>query len=185
MSTKAELLVEEFLRRAGGKLTEREKRVVESFINRRHVSRNVSGEFEGERTFGERVADAVARFGGSWTFIFIFASVLIFWVIFNSYVLLSRAFDPYPYILLNLFLSMLAAVQAPIIMMSQNRQAARDRADATHDYEVNLKAELEIRHLHEKLDELREQKWAALVEMQQEQIRLLERLLRERAGPRN
>jgi uncharacterized membrane protein len=90
------------------------------------------------------------------------------------------AFDPYPYILLNLFLSMLASIQAPIIMMSQNRQAAKDRLDAAHDYEVNLKAEMEIETLHQKLDELREQKWAELVEMQQEQIHLLTKLLEEK-----
>jgi uncharacterized membrane protein len=111
----------------------------------------------------------------------IFAAILIFWVILNSYILANRnaAFDPYPYILLNLFLSMLASVQAPIIMMSQNRQAARDRIDAAHDYEVNLKSEIEIRALHEKFDDLRELKWAELVEMQQEQIRLLQELLHE------
>ena len=180
MAMKAELLAKSFLRREWEKLTERERRVIESFINRERVSRNVGKDFETERTFGERVADRVASFGGSWTFIFIFAGILIFWVVLNSFILVYRnaAFDPYPYILLNLFLSMLAAAQAPIIMMSQNRQAARDRLDAAHDYEVNLKAELEIRNLHEKLDELREQKWAELVAMQQHQIELLEKLLR-------
>jgi uncharacterized membrane protein len=183
MSTKAELLAKRFLRQEYKNLSDRERNVVESFINRQQVSRNLSTAYDYERTFGERVADAVARFGGSWTFIFIFAGVLIFWVILNSYILARRdaAFDPYPYILLNLFLSMLAAIQAPVIMMSQNRQAARDRLDAAHDYEVNLRAELEIRHLHEKLDELREQKWIQLVEMQQEQIRLLEKILKKEA----
>ena len=180
MTEKAKLLAAKFLRRDWEKLTDRERRVIESFIDRKHVSRNVTKAFEDERTFGERVADRVASFGGSWTFIFIFVTVLIAWVIVNSILLAGRAFDPYPYILLNLFLSMIAALQAPIIMMSQNRQAARDRMDAAHDYEVNLKAELEIRHLHEKLDELREQKWTNLVEIQQEQIRLLEQLLKER-----
>lgn len=179
MSAKAESFAQKFLKSEWGKLTEREKRVVNSLVNRSHLSHNINTEIDDSRSFGERVADGVAAFGGSWTFIFIFAGILIFWVILNSFVLLDRSFDPYPYILLNLFLSMLAALQAPIIMMSQNRQAARDRLDAAHDYEVNLKAELEIHYIQEKLDELREQKWAELVEMQQQQIRLLEKLLRE------
>lgn len=177
MTEKAEQLAKKFLRREWEKLTERERRVIQSFVERKQVSRNLSKAYDDDRTFGERIADKVASFGGSWTFIFIFATVLVAWVVLNSIFLLSRAFDPYPYILLNLFLSMIAAVQAPIIMMSQNRQAARDRLDAAHDYEVNLKAELEIRDIHEKLDDLREQKWIELVELQQEQIRLLEKLL--------
>ena len=109
--------------------------------------------------------------------------LLVAWVVLNSLVLARRgeAFDPYPYILLNLFLSMTAALQAPVIMMSQNRMAARDRLEAAHDYEVNLMAEVEIRTLHDKLDQLRDRDWASLVAQQQEQIRLLERLL-ERAG---
>lgn len=182
MNSKAEYLAENFLKREWKNLTERERKVIESFINRSHVSRNINQTFKDERTFGERVADGVAAFGGSWTFILIFAAVLISWVILNSFILASRnaAFDPYPYILLNLFLSMLAAIQAPIIMMSQNRQAARDRLDAAHDYEVNLKAELEIRALHDKLDELSKLKWAELFEMQQRQILLLESLLNKK-----
>jgi uncharacterized membrane protein len=118
------------------------------------VSRNVNVEHDKTLTFGERLADRVASFGGSWTFMMLFATVLLLWVALNS-LMLSKAFDPYPYILLNLFLSMLASIQAPIIMMSQNRQAAKDRLDAAHDYEVNLKAEIEIMALHEKLDEMR------------------------------
>lgn len=180
MATKAEILAKTFLRREWNKLSERERKVIESFINREQLSRNVNQDLE-ERTLGERVADKVASFGGSWTFIFIFAGTLIFWVILNSLILWNRAFDPFPYILLNLFLSMLAAVQAPIIMMSQNRQAARDRINAEHDYEINLKAELEIRNLREKLDELREQKWTELVETQRRQIELLEKLLGEKS----
>jgi uncharacterized membrane protein len=154
------------------------ERAIKSFIRRTLVSRRVHAAGD-DRTFGERVADAVAAFGGSWTFIFLFAFVIGGWVILNSYILYraGETFDPYPYILLNLFLSMLAAVQAPVILMSQNRQAAKDRLTAEHDYEVNLKAELEVRLLHEKLDELREQKWIELVEMQQRQLRMLERLL--------
>lgn len=159
--------------------TEVERKVIEHLKNKKHISRNIAEDFDEKRTFGERIADGVAKFGGSWTFIGIFAGTLVFWVVLNSYILANKgnAFDPYPYILLNLFLSMLASIQAPILMMSQNRQAARDRMDAAHDYEVNLKAELEIRRLHEKLDELREEKWTQLIEIQQEQIKMLEKLL--------
>lgn len=162
--------------------TKHERELIHRLMERRHVTRNTNQEFDEQLTFGQRVADKVAAFGGSWTFIIIFASVLLAWVILNSAILAKRneAFDPYPYILLNLFLSMLAAIQAPVIMMSQNRQAAKDRLDAAHDYEVNLKAETEIETLHQKLDELREQQWAGLVEMQQEQIRLLTKLLEEK-----
>ncbi len=170
------------LRRGTDALPTSERAVVERFLGREHVSRDTSREFEDERTLGQRVADRVATFGGSWTFITLFATVLVSWVVLNSVVLARRgdAFDPYPYILLNLFLSMIAALQAPIIMMSQNRQAAKDRLEAAHDYEVNLKAELEILSLHEKLDRLRESQWRELVAMQQEQIRLLTQLLEAR-----
>lgn len=163
-------------------MSERERRVVKHFTERLHVSHNTNREFEDERTFGQKVADKVAAFGGSWTFIILFMLVLLAWIASNSFILARRgaAFDPYPYILLNLFLSMLAALQAPIIMMSQNRQAAKDRLDAAHDYEVNLKSELEILSLHEKVDELRERKWEELMLLQQEQIKMLLRLLEER-----
>lgn len=146
------------------------------------LARDTNKEFDTQLTFGQRVADKVAAFGGSWTFIILFAAVLAAWIVLNSAILARRheAFDPYPYILLNLFLSMTAAVQAPVIMMSQNRQAAKDRLDAAHDYEINLKAEMEINRLHEKLDDLREQRWAELVSMQQEQLRLLQQLLEEK-----
>jgi len=160
-------------------LPEREHRVVRHFSERRHISRNTNQEFEKKLTMGQQLADKVAGFGGSWTFIIIFATILLCWVVLNSVILVrqSASFDPYPYILLNLFLSMLAAVQAPVILMSQNRQGVKDRLDAAHDYEVNLKAELEILSLHEKIDELREMKWSELITMQQEQIRLLTKLL--------
>lgn len=162
-------------------LPDREQRVVQHFGDRRHVSHDTNLEFEGKLTFGQRLADRVATFGGSWTFIIIFAAILLAWILLNAFLLTrqSHTFDPYPYILLNLFLSMLAAVQAPVILMSQNRQGVKDRLDAAHDYEVNLKAELEILSLHEKLDELREMKWAELIGMQQEQIGLLSQLLKE------
>jgi uncharacterized membrane protein len=124
---------------------------------RTHVARNVNEEEEERMTFGERVADKVAAFGGSWTFIFIFGGILGAWVVINSVILVTKAFDPYPYILLNLFLSMLAAIQAPVIMMSQNRQASKDRLKADLDYEVNLKAELEVAQLHSKVDRVYEE----------------------------
>jgi len=128
-------------------------------------------------TLGERLADRVAEFGGSWTFIMIFAGFLFCWAFINSELLGTKAFDPYPYIFLNLMLSMLAAIQAPIIMMSQNRQSAKDRAAAEHDYEVNLKAEIEIMALHEKLDQLRNDHITELVRTQGEQIKMLTQLL--------
>ena len=163
-------------------LPEPEQRVIRHYGERRHISRDTNREFEKKLTFGQRLADKVATFGGSWMFIIIFAAILLAWVLLNSFILVRRgdSFDPYPYILLNLFLSMLAAIQAPVILMSQSRQAVKDRLDAAHDYEVNLKAELEILSLHEKLDELSEKKWVELILMQQEQIQLLTQLLKER-----
>ena len=165
-------------------LPEPEQRVIHHYGERRQISRDINREFEKRLTFGQRLADQVATFGGSWMFILIFAAILFLWVLLNSFILARRgeSFDPYPYILLNLFLSMLAAVQAPVILMSQSRQAAKDRMDAVHDYEVNLKAELEILSLHEKLDELSEKKWVKLIALQQEQMQLLTQLLQERGG---
>jgi uncharacterized membrane protein len=179
---KLESSLEEILGNSEVNLTARERRVLQAILRKTVISRNVHQELHDDRTFGERIADRVAQFGGSWTFIIIFGAVLIFWVILNSYILSKSGadFDPYPYILLNLFLSMLAALQAPVIMMSQNRQSAKDRMQALHDYEVNLKAELEIRHLHEKIDELREIKWIELLSVQERQLKILERLLAER-----
>ncbi len=159
---------------------ELEKRVAHHIAKRQHISRNVAQVFDDTRTFGERLADRIASFGGSWPFLISFALVLVAWVVLNSVVLAytgRRVFDPYPYILLNLFLSMLASVQAPVIMMSQNRQAARDRLDASHDYEVNLKAELEIASLHEKIDELRDRQWTELIAIQRQQIELLTKVI--------
>jgi uncharacterized membrane protein len=169
-------LSQQLLRKELDSLFPREQHVIRLISQRLHISRNVIKELEESLTFGQRMADRVAAFGGSWTFIILFFGLLLIWIGINSYALIQwqkTYFDPYPYILLNLVLSMMAAVQAPIIMMSQNRQAMKDRADATHDYEVNLKAELEIMALHEKLDALREHQWEGLIMMQQEQIRLL------------
>ena len=161
-------------------LSKREQVLIQRILQGKHVARNTNKEFDETLTFGQRLADQVASFGGSWTFIMIFASILLSWIVLNSIILARSAFDPYPYILLNLFLSMLASIQAPIIMMSQKRQAVKDRLDAAHDYEVNLKAELEIADLHKKMDKLREKQWLELIEMQQEQIHLLTQLLEEK-----
>ena len=174
-----------FFQKEWHELTELEKRVLHSIVEKRRIARNPNQTFADERTFGERIADKVAAFGGSWTFIITFGCILLVWVILNSLVLIRYGdnFDPYPYILLNLFLSMLAALQAPVIMMSQNRQAIKDRLDAQHDYEVNLKAELEIAHLHEKFDELRERVIEELLVMQKEQTEILRGIRDERQTP--
>lgn len=141
----------------------RERRVIERVAKRLAVSRNVNVEFDTELTFGNRLADRVAAFGGSWTFLILFGAVIVLWIAANTAVLATHTFDPYPFILLNLLLSLIAAVQAPVIMMSQNRLAAKDRLQAAHDYEVNLKAEIEIMALHEKLDEMRNKDLAELI----------------------
>lgn len=159
-------------------LDERTKKVARHVANRKHIVRDTAKEYDEKVTFGQRAADVVASFGGSWTFIMIFAAILISWVILNSVILAKsgNSFDPYPYILLNLFLSMVAAMQAPIMLMSQNRQAHKDRLNAEHDYEVNLKAELEIMLLHEKVDLLRDKQWSELLALQKEQLDLLSAL---------
>jgi len=143
------------------------------------LAKNVNVEFDRKLTLGERLADKVAEFGGSWRFIITFFIVMVMWIIMNSVLLLRKPFDPYPFILLNLVLSCLAAIQAPIIMMSQNRQEAKDRLRSEQDYRVNLKAELEIRYLHEKIDHLLAQQWQRLVEIQQIQMDLMEELVRK------
>ncbi len=127
-------------------------------------------------TFGQRLADKVAEFGGSWNFILIFLGILVVWIVANSIALMRKPFDPYPYILLNLVLSCLAAIQAPVIMMSQNRQEAKDRMRSEHDYQVNLKAEIEIRNLSQKLDHLLHQEWQRLLEIQEIQTDLMREL---------
>jgi uncharacterized membrane protein len=138
-------------------LSEREQRVILHIAKRLHIAQNVNSVLEERQTVGERLADRVAQLGGSWTFITIFSGMLIAWVVVNTVVLarFGGGFDPYPYIFLNLILSMVAALQAPVILMSQNRQAARDRLAASLDYEINLKAEVEIMALHDKLDRIR------------------------------
>ena len=158
------------------RLNAMERHIIDRFIHRQRVARDIT---EPPMRFGDRLADRVAAFGGSWAFILIAVAAICVWMLIN--VTLSKdAFDPYPYILLNLVLSCTAALQAPIIMMSQNRSEARDRLRAENDYKVNLKAELEIRHLHEKIDHLLRRQYNRLFEIQQIQIELLEEIGRKR-----
>lgn len=179
MNQKISDIAEKFFRTKYEQLGEREKKVAHRLVERATISRNVAKDYSEQLTFGQRIADRVTAFGGSWTFISIFGAVLFLWILLNFLLLiqLGSTFDPYPYILLNLVLSMLAAVQAPIILMSQNREADKDRLSAEHDYEVNLKAELEIMALHEKLDLLREKQWSELISIQQDQMKLLGQLV--------
>jgi len=172
--------IQNLLESEKGELTALDQEVLESLQHHETLSSNVEAEFEKDLALGEKMADKLASFGGSWTFLMIFASILLIWIALNSFLLLKRPFDPYPFILLNLVLSCLAAVQAPVIMMSQNRQEAKDRLRSQQDYQVNLKAELEIRHLHEKIDHLLSHQWERLVEIQQIQIDLLSELARLR-----
>ena len=168
--------IQSLVEKEKGELSTLELDVIRSLKEQELLSKNLNVEFDGKSTIGERVADKVAEFGGSWCFITTFTVVIVAWIIMNSIVLFLRPFDPYPFILLNLVLSCVAAMQAPIIMMSQNRQEAKDRLRSEHDYRVNLKAELEIRNLSEKIDHLLAQQWQRLVEIQQIQMDLMEGL---------
>jgi uncharacterized membrane protein len=159
-----------------GELSSLEDDVVRSLREHELLSSNIDAEFEQKWSFGERLADKIATFGGSWAFLICFGVFLFIWIGMNSLVLLWRPLDPYPFIFLNLILSCLAAIQAPIIMMSQNRQEAKDRIRSQHDYQVNLKAELEIRNLHEKVDHLLSHQWERLVQIQELQLELLSEL---------
>jgi len=164
--------------------SERKRQILKHVADRTVISRDVDQEIEKKETFGEWLADKVAEFGGSWTFISLFGLFLVFWAALNTIVLVTGALDPYPFIFLNLLLSMLAALQAPIIMMSQNRQSAKDRLTAQHDYEVNLKAELEIMALHEKFDQLRTDQVAQMLAKHEEQLKLLTQLCDAKAAGR-
>jgi len=166
--------INELLAQDLGELNEVEKIVSKSINNRKILSKHHFLPTDKNLSFGERLADKVASFGGSWSFIIIFFIILIIWMGFNAWFLHNKGFDPYPFILLNLILSCLAAIQAPIIMMSQNRQEAKDRQRAEHDYKVNLKAEVEIRMLHEKLDHLLLHQNKRLLEIQKVEMEMLE-----------
>ena len=163
---------EDLLKQEHGEFTELDRQVAESIARQDTIAENTEEEFEENRTFGDVVSDHLASFGGSWAFLISFGVVLVIWMAVNV-VAGTHAYDPYPFILLNLCLSCIAAIQAPIIMMSQKRQEVKDRLRADNDYRVNLKAELEIRHLHEKLDYLVSKQWQRLAEIQQIQMEMM------------
>ena len=176
MNDYREKYISEFLNKKLGNLTEVEKQVIQSVSKNTMISTEVE-EDEQEITFGQKLADKVAEFGGSWGFIIFFMSFLVAWILLNVFWLSNHGFDPYPFILLNLILSCIAAIQAPVIMMSQNRQEEKDRERAKKDYKINLKSELEIRELHEKIDHLIIHYQQDLLEIQKTQIDLLENIL--------
>ncbi len=166
--------VEEMLMQERGELSDLDRRVAESLEHHETIAENVEEEYEDQRTTGEKLSDQLAAFGGSWAFLSVFFAFLIMWMAFNIYQGAQAAFDAYPFILLNLILSTIAAIQAPIIMMSQRRVEEKDRLRSENDYKVNLKAELEIRHLHEKVDHLLTKQWERLIELQQLQLEVLQ-----------
>ena len=163
-----------------GELTTLEQEVLHSIREHELLAKNVDAEFEQKWSFGERLGDRIATFGGSWAFLICFGSFIALWIGMNAIVLALRPPDPYPFILLNLILSCLAAIQAPVIMMSQNRQEAKDRLRSQHDYQVNLKAELEIRHLHDKIDHVLSHQWDRLAQIQEIQLDVLSEIGRTR-----
>lgn len=168
-------LAKRWFKRNPDKLTEVEARVLQSAVDRRTLSKDLNAVQTSDQSTGDRIADRIARVGGSWTFILGFLGFLAVWIALNVWLLGRASFDPYPFIFLNLVLSMVAALQAPVIMMSQNRQSERDRLDAAHDYEINLKAEIEIMALHEKLDEMRH---SQIIGMRDEISRIADQLAR-------
>jgi len=168
-------LAKRWFKRNPDKLTEVEARVLQSAVERRTLSKDLNAVQASDQSTGDRIADRIAQVGGSWTFILAFLGFLAIWIALNVWLLARDAFDPYPFIFLNLVLSMIAAIQAPVIMMSQNRQSERDRLDAAHDYEINLKAEIEIMALHEKLDEMRH---SQIIGMRDEISRIADQLAR-------
>lgn len=169
--------IKQLLEDEKGELSAIDKDVVVSIQNEEILSKKLSADIFDHFTFGEKIADKVAAFGGSWKFIILFVSIIIVWISSNVIMLTAKVFDPYPFILLNLVLSCIAALQAPVIMMSQNRQEEKDRQRAQNDYKVNIKAEIEIRQLHEKIDHLLLQQHQRLFEVQEMQMELLEEIL--------
>lgn len=162
-----------------GELAQIDRDVMKAIQDNVILSENIQEDRETSLTLGQKVADRIATFGGSWTFIILFFSFLLLWMMINAWVLVTKAFDPFPFILLNLILSCLAAIQAPIIMMSQNRQEQKDRKRAEQDYKINLKAELEIKLLSEKIDHLLVHQNQKLLEIQEVQIDYLEDVLKQ------
>lgn len=171
--------IESTLKEEVGELSHIEKHVIESITKGELLSENTDHAVDQKFSYGQRLADKIASFGGSWKFIIIFMSFIFIWMCINIVFLVSKAFDPYPFILLNLILSCLAAIQAPVIMMSQNRQEEKDRERAQNDYLVNLKSELEIRMLHEKMDHLMQIQHEHLLEIQEIQIDMMKELMAE------
>jgi len=162
-----------------GELGNLDREVLKALEEQELLAKNPDIDFEAGLTGGQRLADTIATFGGSWTFISIFGVFIFIWMGLNTWLLATRPFDPFPFILLNLVLSTLAALQAPVIMMSQNRQESRDRARSVHDYQINLKAELEIRQLHQKIDHILSRQWERMMEIQEIQIELIKELRKE------
>ncbi len=171
--------VSDYLVKEIGELTELEKTVLNSVTNNKTLTDKIDGEEEKVLTIGQRIADKVATFGGSWTFIISFGVFIFIWITINVFWLINKSFDPYPFILLNLILSCLAALQAPVIMMSQNRQEEKDRQRAKNDYMINLKSELEIRTLHEKIDHFIIDQQQELLEIQKVQVEMMADILRQ------
>ncbi|WP_034920787.1 DUF1003 domain-containing protein [Gillisia sp. CAL575] len=171
--------LENVLLKEAGELSTLETDVLQSIENQELITANLLDDTNVQNTYGQRLADKVATFGGSWRFIMIFGVFILIWMIINIIFLATKAFDPYPFILLNLILSCLAALQAPVIMMSQNRQEEKDRERAKQDYMINLKAELEIRTLHEKIDHLIIHQQQELLNIQQIQVEMMEDILKK------
>jgi uncharacterized membrane protein len=171
--------VKKLLEEEVGELNNLELDVMQSIRDRSLITEKPDGDTADKLTFGQRIADKMALFGGSWRFIIIFGIMLFLWISLNTFLILSKPYDPYPFILLNLILSCLAAIQAPVIMMSQNRQEMKDRDRSMNDYQVNLKAEIEIRQLHEKIDHMMVHQSNRMLEIQQIQLELLEQLLKK------
>jgi len=178
MNERARIIAKKHFKMEWENLHETERHVITHIVEGTPVTQLPPSLIDDKLTPGQRLADRMSKFGGSWPFIAIFMGILVIWVALNSFFLtrIGEVFDPYPYILLNLFLSMIAALQAPIIMMSQNRLAYKDREQSLADYEVNLKAELEIRIMHEKVDELIQKRWAELLAVQEEQTAILRKM---------
>lgn len=170
--------LEHLIKREQHDVNKLEKEVITAIEGNTLLSENIEPEIESRLTFGQKLADKIAAFGGSWTFISLFFGFLLLWMAINVWLLATKPFDPYPFILLNLILSCLAAIQAPIIMMSQNRQEQKDRLRSEHDYKVNLKAELEIRLLNEKIDHMMIRQNKRLLDIQELQLDYLEELTR-------
>jgi len=171
--------IREILESEREELSSLEENIDRSLKDHELTAKNINIEFDRQLSFGDRISDKLANFAGSWTFIAMFSGFLLVWITMNTIVLMQKPFDPYPYILLNLFLSALAAIQAPVIIMSQNRQEERDRLNAEHDYQVNLNTELEIHQLHRKIDHLLINQGERLLEIQEIQVELMEDLAKK------